>query len=1518
MKNTTHLFRGGQYKSRHTLRKIFLVLSASVFFAGCDNFIQGSLVKDEILKAITYANAPSYKVRVVADVNDGQITIGSGIHDVKVSDSFDVGFQKKTGKLFVKWVAVSNSDESVSMADYVTFEPATELETKVTLIKESDDIKIVPLCEDSFSPTFAGPVDSDEGVPRDSTIKLDFTYPLDSENDLSNITISILNSNVNGKVHFKDPEIVDKSLIIPADFTNRITVPEGETKTITVTIPKDFKYVGSNGVFEIGEDIIHSYRINSSTSDKTLITFGSALENSGTFKVNGIAAPTVTQQYSIGESITLTYKVAAGFRFLGWECSDKSSLYQKFPEGDEYDENGFNESTQTATTTLTIINESKNVTFTPVLEKIPTVDIKFNLSDDNAGTLKVNGATATGEVKTYLQGEEITLTFKVKDAYKFDGWYSSVNWFDENTDENKILQKICDEDFVEGYDPDTQTATIIIKVLDGNDEVIDVKPVFYVKGKLTVNFSSDKGSVVPSEEKQFYKGDKFELRYKEVSDYAFTGWKVLDAQGNELSDVVKFSANDSDVTVEVLKDNASILIKAECVERPKVVSATPIYDSNGVYRDRKIIVLFDNLMDESSIYWTDDELKVLGIKNLIDDENAENRNVKKAGNKKNAAGKQYYYAYKKDSEWLFKNIFIARLEDQSKSILNYYGMPVFDTENPRILRIPTEVNNPPPEAIDILVSIEADISYLNKTVNKNVVLGSKYKFSYRTNGSQDRDAPAFLSFVSTDTESGFRLYIADKAAEVYTVDGNSKYIRSENNSDYEDIKPKSGQTRAVLADNIQGQNAGGKALWAYGRIDDGGSGPTSLQWKIKQIDNDYYPLNGKTPFEINGQLAKLKIDGTSGVANERIDLETLGLVEGAYDIILSAYDANENVSQLKYSFIYDATAPDSVSMSSITNSRTVFDKETIKWTNPGQIDFDYIKIEREEIKAEGNVGKGTAVEKENSRTKSEYKFEDLANKTKYKYKLTAIDFAGNESEPVEWQDDIAPSSVIAKTNIKNSRKASDKETITWTKNSDEVSYYKIEQWQDSTKKAYFDVDASTCSQVFSNLVNQTKYKYRIYAVDYAENVSATYTEWQDDERPTALVNRSTISGSRKAANNETVSWSNPTGTGADEVSHIVIKQYYSITGTVLNDTFTQSDKEVLSNNFTGLTNQRKYEYRFYSVDYNGNVSSNYTKYEDTTGPAPVSGLYSDAGQYRVSLHFTTPSTEDFDHIEVYKNSSNTKETLYADKARKTPASPTAKSTKYMVRPDSYAGSSDTWKVYAVDFAGNKSVVSQITEGYAKPGMIVYQTTEKGEPIVSSNWYGNFYCVGVLYTVNDYINVARTASRKGNFVWDIKEYPDAFIWGKNDWPQYSDTKQHDDGKRDYQMIVSGYREQCVDYRDSRWSEYETVWHYLEQTRNKNNQLLWWLPAIDDYKTIIKYMDDIEAGVKFIKEHGGSAIAYSDRWYASSSVSNDDNSKSKIYELNKTSFPERNHRYSSDTWKDKPGYGVWHFMTEVPLD
>lgn len=259
--------------------KVFLSLLIGLFclFTSCQNFANGSLFKTELDDSIFYAQAKAYKLIVEAEEGTGTVSSGSGDNELKVTDKLTLRFAKAKGYKFIEWRAVQKDDKSVSMDEYVEFKNKKSTETTVKLIKAPEnEILILPYCEETLYITEnTVPKLKEEGVPRDSSIKLVFSAALTEDNDLTKIDISIEGSDVDGNKYFNDPKYVDGQVIITANLDNRISVIGDETKIINIRIPSDFTYVGKNGEsVAIDEDLTYSYKINSSTSDKTYITFG--------------------------------------------------------------------------------------------------------------------------------------------------------------------------------------------------------------------------------------------------------------------------------------------------------------------------------------------------------------------------------------------------------------------------------------------------------------------------------------------------------------------------------------------------------------------------------------------------------------------------------------------------------------------------------------------------------------------------------------------------------------------------------------------------------------------------------------------------------------------------------------------------------------------------------------------------------------------------------------------------------------------------------------------------------------------------------------------------------------------------------------------------------------------------------------------------------------------------------------------------------------------------------------------
>lgn len=822
---------------------------------GCNNFFNANDFLKELEDNIDYINAQSYTVLVAADEGTGTIVAGLGDNELKVTDSLLIRFSKSKTYKFIEWQAVQKNNESISMEEYVSFKDRTAIETTVTLIKEPNEpILIKPYCESSLSFTATYPEFKDEGVPRDSAIKLVFSSPLSENNDFSKIQISIEGSNVDANLHFEEPVIAENELLISPKLSNRISVIGKDYKTIIVTIPEDIKYIGKNGEeIEIGEELTHTYKINSTTSDKTFITYGAEDENAGIFKVNGIAATSVGQQYSIGESIDVTFKVNEGYVFESWNCSNEEAIFLQKPdtkENPEYDKNGFNSETQTAFATLKIINEAKNVTFRAKTHKIPDADINGTNNEFGTYSYDIN--------KKYLEGNGGTLGFTPTADYQFIRW---MIW--------------------------------------------DAKA------------NGGAGAEITN-------GTYISIKEPKETNTTFTLTKVPENIAN-----------------------MQLWIKPVCAERPKVVSATPNYDASGVFRDRKIAIMFDKLMDESSIYWTAAEL---------DSMNVSIANKTEAPGKTDADGNAYYYKYTDANGNIFyKNITITKLEDESENYLKYYGEPAFDSENPRFLRIPVQKDNELPPTVNVLVTLSGNFNFYDDTLKENISLGSKYKFSYRTNGSIDNVDPEITDVV---------FKFGDKAGtkeDDFKTDFATSFTKT----------------------NLKAQNLKEKKIWVSGKISDGASGPKMVDWKMEKIDNtEFYPISIVKNYSHSGQIEKLNFNGQEATFSESIDMDSLNLTEGIYRLTLYGYDVNENSAPAEKTcdFVYDATAPADSSISHFSSQAK--DAVTVKLKSSSSPDYWKTKIQDTDLTENGAT---TA-------------FTNLGTDSRaHTFSITTYDYAGNSS-----------------------------------------------------------------------------------------------------------------------------------------------------------------------------------------------------------------------------------------------------------------------------------------------------------------------------------------------------------------------------------------------------------------------------------------------------------------------------------------------------------------------------------------
>ncbi len=460
--------------------------------------------------------------------------------------------------------------------------------------------------------------------------------------------------------------------------------------------------------------------------------------------------------------------------------------------------------------------------------------------------------------------------------------------------------------------------------------------------------TSSYGKISPNETLECKETDTISLMFNADSNYQFIRWRVVDRKTNkeiENQDNIEFDDiydNNTKFTLNKGLAGLNVLIEPYCEIRPKVVSATPLYDTNGVYRDRPIVIMFNKEMSEKSIYWTEEELKSMNVPL----ENAfEATGITYY---ENGINKKYYHAYwdgSNPNSYVFKNISITKYTNDSINYLQHYGIPKFDDSNTRVLRIPSKietvdnkiVSKAPPSATDILVTLNKNLFY--EINNNKINLSEEYSWTYATNLDTDVAPPEF------DTTT-FEVHFADIEQDTY---------RSEKEKIDKSILDKVNNTPVT---NIPKFNAKNKSFWVKGKFTDKGSGPGNLQWYITKVNSTYYPAS-RNILVAQGRVLELSIVGqnatigtgananteTGGVlidVSENLANGYKDLPEGTYALYFEAFDKNgQGTKSDPFYFVYDVTPP---AASTVSYASTIA-KDVVEVRKYANSTSDYYKTD---------------------------------------------------------------------------------------------------------------------------------------------------------------------------------------------------------------------------------------------------------------------------------------------------------------------------------------------------------------------------------------------------------------------------------------------------------------------------------------------------------------------------------------------------------------------------------------------
>ena len=125
-----------------------LLLFTVLLFSSCENFFNGSNVKDELDRIVTYANATSYRILVAYEKDSGILRKPiTGELTLKATDTFDLKFEPNDDFTFVGWQASSvDLPSGAKISDYITFEDERSPETKATFHKALTNLVIMAVC----------------------------------------------------------------------------------------------------------------------------------------------------------------------------------------------------------------------------------------------------------------------------------------------------------------------------------------------------------------------------------------------------------------------------------------------------------------------------------------------------------------------------------------------------------------------------------------------------------------------------------------------------------------------------------------------------------------------------------------------------------------------------------------------------------------------------------------------------------------------------------------------------------------------------------------------------------------------------------------------------------------------------------------------------------------------------------------------------------------------------------------------------------------------------------------------------------------------------------------------------------------------------------------------------------------------------------------------------------------------------------------------------------------------------
>ena len=582
-------------------------LASLTSLASCDNFLNASQVKQDIVDSIAYNNAPSVLVYLKSDAEFGEF-LSDGEKSFKVGYDTLVQFSvNQESYVFEKLEAVVRTSPDTSRNQTVQF-TTVEADAKkgiykinVKVLEQLSDIMIRPVCTPLPKIKSVEP-DSKITAAQDSKILITFNKAVDPESfgDFSGLSITSNGIPVND--YFAAPEFFNNNTtlsIVPlaaTDPTKLLLPPDEATEIREIQV----SYIFTDETDLLGNHIKgnleHKYRINKEfEKKKTVKVLVEADAEQGKFLSSGLTDCTVNYTFDI----QFTVKKSA-YSFKDFEAVSRNDNLQSRMSSVEFENKEYDDESGIYKVRVRVKDTPENsdilirpvcrlipkiIAITPVLEangcnQDSTIKIAFNKKMDPASFKDTNGKI-TGLSITSPDGDDLS-------SYYEEPFFTSDN-------QSLCLQPLCITDNTKYLlAPDGSKNSLNIEVgytfvnvkdEDGLSLTVNgshnykINKNFDEQEEVTVrveNPNTAYGSFLSAGEKKCIVGFGFEIEFTlNKESYVFEDFKALGQNDESRASYVSFENKQFDEETGIYKAKVRVIQAADdIIIRPKCTLIT--------------------------------------------------------------------------------------------------------------------------------------------------------------------------------------------------------------------------------------------------------------------------------------------------------------------------------------------------------------------------------------------------------------------------------------------------------------------------------------------------------------------------------------------------------------------------------------------------------------------------------------------------------------------------------------------------------------------------------------------------------------------------------------------------------------------------------------------------------------------------------------------------------------------------------------------------------------------------------